>query len=327
MKILIQNFSKQLHESLNIGKQAHIEKSKTEIRNVVVSGLGGSGIGANLIAELVAHELKVPFIICKDYQLPSFINENTLFIASSYSGNTEETLQCLDIALRKKVQAHIITSGGKALQTALKKKLNHILIPPGNPPRACLGYSSVQQLYVLYLSGLISNSFEKQIADAIHLLDAEEKYIQKEAKSIAKKLFGKIPIIYTVAENESIAVRFRQQINENSKMLCWHHVIPEMNHNELVGWRKKSTDWAPVFLRCTTDFDRNQKRIEINQSIIKKYAQKPIEIWAKGNSKLVRSFYLIHLTDWISYYLSEMNEVDVTEVKVIDFLKGELAKL
>lgn len=327
MKTLIQNFSRQLEEAIAIGKKAKIEKPKNEIRHVVVSGLGGSGIGANLIAELVADELKVPFVICKDYHLPSFINENTLFIASSYSGNTEETLTCLQTAIQQKAQIALITSGGKALQIAQSKNLNHIIIPSGNPPRACLGYSSVQQLYVLYKSGLISNRFERQLEATIQLLDVEKINIQKEAKSVSKKLFGKIPILYSVAENESIAVRFRQQINENGKMLCWHHVVPEMNHNELVGWRNKSKLWAPLFLRSTTDYERNQKRIEINQTIIKKYAQKPIEIWAKGDSKLARSFYLIHLTDWVSYYLSKLNEVDVTEVKVIDFLKGELAKI
>lgn len=327
MKELIENFPKQLQEAIAIGKKATLAKPKNKITNVVVSGLGGSGIGANLISELVFDKLKVPFSIYKDYTLPAFINSNTLFIASSYSGNTEETLSTLNTALTKKANIAVVTSGGKALEMAQQKKLNHVVIPSGNPPRACLGYSAVQQLYILQKLGLIDKSFEQQLLNTIDLLNKEQKKIQKEAKAIAKKLQNKIPIIYATANNESVAVRFRQQINENGKMLCWHHVVPEMNHNELVGWRKKSAEWAVVFLRNKTDFSRNQSRIEINKTVIKNYSKTILEIWSKGNSKLEHSFYLIHLTDWVSYYLSELNQVDVTEVKVIDHLKGALAKI
>ncbi len=326
MKKLIEDFPLQLKEAIVIGRSAQLNKYSNEIKNVVVSGLGGSGIGANLTAEIAAGKLKVPFIINKDYHLPAFVNENTLFMASSYSGNTEETISALNLALRKKANIVVVTSGGRALETAKKKNLNHIIIPEGYPPRACLGYSFVQQLYVLKHAGLIDKSFESQLQKAIDLLEKEQENIKKEAKSVAKKLFNKIPIIYATSDNESIAVRFRQQINENSKMLCWHHVVPEMNHNELVGWRKKSSDWAVVYLRNESDFERNQKRIEINKSVIKKYASIIVEIWSKGASKSERSLYLIHLTDWISFYLSEMNKVDVTEVKVIDHLKKALTE-
>lgn len=327
MKELIENFPKQLEEAVAIGKKATITKSKNKISNVVVSGLGGSGIGANLVSEIVFNKLNVPFGIYKNYSLPAFINQDTLFIACSYSGNTEETITTLNSALKKKATTTIITAGGKLSEIATQKKLNHIIIPGGHPPRACLGYSSTQILYTLNKVGLIDKSFENQLLETAKLLNKEQKNIQKEAKAIAKKLHNKIPIIYATADNESVAVRFRQQINENGKMLCWHHVVPEMNHNELVGWRKKSADWAVVYLRNETDFSRNQSRIEINKAVIKKYSNTILEIWSKGNSKIERSFYLIHLTDWVSYYLSELNQVDVTEVKVIDHLKGELSKI
>ena len=134
------------------------------------------------------------------------------------------------------------------------------------------------------------------------------------------------PIVYAAADFEGVAVRFRQQINENGKMLCWHHVIPEMNHNELVGWRKKDPNQAVVLLRNTTDYKRTQMRMEINKEVFKKYTKTIIEIHSKGKSYLERAFYLIHLTDFVSVDLAELNKLDPTEVKVIDYLKGALAK-
>ena len=126
---------------------------------------------------------------------------------------------------------------------------------------------------------------------------------------------------------EGVAVRFRQQINENSKMLCWHHVVPEMNHNELLGWRTNTNGLAVVYFRNKSDYDRNQIRIDINKKVISKFTQNITEIWSKGDSLIENSLYHINLGDWTSLYLSEMNNVDAIEIDVIDFLKGELAKV
>jgi glucose/mannose-6-phosphate isomerase len=124
-----------------------------------------------------------------------------------------------------------------------------------------------------------------------------------------------------------VATRFRQQVNENAKMLCWHHVIPEMNHNELVGWRTENNDLAVILFRNSTDLDRIQARMEINKQTIAAYTDTIVEVWSKGNSNLERALYLIHLGDWVSFFLGEKKGVDIIEVKVIDHLKGELAKL
>lgn len=326
MKQLIENFSSQIATALEIGKKFKAQKSTTKFENVVVSGLGGSGIGADLVREYVAGELKLPFIVLKDYVLPNFISDKTLFIASSYSGNTEETLNSLEIALKKKAKVVCITSGGKLAEIAKKKKLDLIIIPGGMPPRACLGYSFVQQLYVLKQFKLIKNTFEADLASSINLIKKESKSIQKSATTIATKLFDKMPIIYAVNGMESVAVRFRQQVNENGKQLCWHHIIPEMNHNELVGWRTKDEKLAVVIFRNKEDFTRSQTRIELNKKVFKQYTPNIIEIWSKGNSYLERALYLIHLGDWISWELSVLRNFDCTEVKVIDWLKGELAK-
>lgn len=326
MDKLVAGFADQLKEAIAIGRNVQVRTQAAEIRNIVVTGLGGSGIGGNLVSEIVGKELKVPFQVNKEYSLPSYVNENTLVICSSYSGNTEETLAAFGDAIKANSLIICITSGGKLLELAKQYNLDHVVIPGGNPPRSCLGYSSVQQLYVLNQLGLISKQFEQELQDTIDLLEREAEHIRTLGKAIAGQLQNRIPVLYTVTQMESVAVRFRQQINENSKMLCWHHVVPEMNHNELVGWRNKIGNWAPVFLRSREDFERNQQRIEINKAVVSKYSENVIEIFAKGESHMERAFYLIHLGDWVSVYLAELNGVDAVEVKVIDHLKNELSK-
>ncbi|MEY2829270.1 MAG: bifunctional phosphoglucose/phosphomannose isomerase [Bacteroidota bacterium] len=326
MKQLIENFSEQINAAIEIGKKFKASKTATKFENVVVSGLGGSGIGADLTKEYVAAELKIPFLVIKDYIIPNFINDKTLFIASSYSGNTEETLSSIELALKKKAHIICVTSGGKLAEIATKKKLDLILIPAGMPPRACLAYSAVQQLYILKQLNLLKKNFEIDLIATSKLLKKESKNIQKSSINIASKLYQKMPIIYAVNGMEAVAVRFRQQVNENGKQLCMHHIIPEMNHNELVGWRTKDDNLAVVIFRNKEDFSRSQTRVELNKKIFKQYTPHIIEIWSKGESHLQRALYLIHVGDWISWHLSVLRNFDCTEVKVIDWLKGELAK-
>lgn len=327
MKKLVANFPTQLHEALIIGQNYRFQTAQKTFSNVVLSGLGGSGIGGSIVQNFVGDELKIPFIVNKDYSLPAFVNKDSLVIISSYSGNTEETIAAMQQALKAKATVVCITSGGKISELCKKKKLDCILLPAGMPPRSCLGYSLTQVLFILGYFKLIKTDFEKQLKASIKLMKDDQKDIQKQAKALAKKLNGKLPIIYSAANFEGVAVRFRQQINENSKMLCWHHVVPEMNHNELVGWRTKDKNKVVVLLRNETDYERTQLRMEINKTIIKKYTPNIIEIWSKGKSYLERVFYIVHLTDWASVFLAELNGTDDTEVKVIDFLKGELAKV
>ena len=164
MKTLVENFSKQLSEAILIGGQAKLSRSQNEIRNVVISGLGGSGIGGTIAAEITSGTSPVPVIVTKDYFLPEFVNENTLVIISSYSGNTEETLSAFRIALHKKAKIVCVSSGGTIVEEARKNSLDHIIIPPGMPPRACLGYSLTQLFFILSFFGIINDDFKKQIA-------------------------------------------------------------------------------------------------------------------------------------------------------------------
>ena len=175
--------------------------------------------------------------------------------------------------------------------------------------------------------GIIANDYISQFDNAIAILNTNEDNIFEQANSIKEKLFNKIPVIYTDSWFEGVAVRFRQQINENAKMLCWHHAIPEMNHNELVGWTKKNEDLAVILFRNEDDYFRTQKRMEMNKTIIKQYTSTVLEVFSKGNTRLEKALYLIHMGDWISYLLAEKKGIDVTEVDVITKLKNELAKI
>lgn len=326
MKQLIQAFPTQLKEALIIGQSYRFQSPKKEFNNVVLTGLGGSGIGGSIVQNYAADKMSVPFVVNKGYFMPSFIDKNTLVIVSSYSGNTEETLSAMQQAIKAKATVVCITSGGKVAEIAKKKNIDCILLPAGMPPRACLGYSLVQVLYTLHYFGYIKDDFEKSISAAIKLLKAEEKNIQKQSKLLANKLLGKTPIIYAASDFEGVAVRFRQQINENAKMLAWHHVIPEMNHNELVGWRDKDASRVVILIRNESDYERTQMRMEINKKVIKKYTPNLIELWSKGKTYFEKVFYIVHLTDWVSVYLADLHGVDAMDIKVIDHLKGALAK-
>lgn len=326
MKQHVIDFTKHLVQALEIGEKAKISTSDRQFENVVISGLGGSGIGGTIVAQLLADQIKVPVCVNKDYGIPAFVGDKTLFIANSYSGNTEETIDALQNAAKAGAEIACISSGGKVIEIAKEKGYNYIQIPGGLPPRAAFGLSFPQLYFMLNGYRLISDSFKNEIKDTINLIDKEEDHIKQEAEKVTSHLIGKTPVIYSVSEFEGVCVRFRQQINENSKMLCWHHAIPEMNHNELVGWAGGTDHMAVVIFRNKTDFSRNQTRIEINKEIISKYTSNINEIYSKGNSNLERALYLIHLGDWISVMLAEKKEIDPVEVNVIDFLKGSLAK-
>src|ERR1035437_6164879 len=173
MKALIENFPNQLREAICIGESAKLSSAKRKIANVFISGLGGSGIGGTILSELVAMEATVPINIGKGYFIPKYVNENTLVIISSYSGNTEETLNCLHLVLKRKAKIVCITSGGKVAEIARKKKLDLITIPGGNPPRACLGYSLTQLFYTLGHYKIIGSKYKPQLKSSIELIEGE----------------------------------------------------------------------------------------------------------------------------------------------------------
>ena len=327
MKSLVANFPQQLREAVEIGAKAKLNGPKQSVKNILITGLGGSGIGGTIAAEIVFNECPVPITVNKDYFIPSFVNEETLVIVCSYSGNTEETILAFETALKKNAMIACVTSGGKIGVIAKEKNIDTILIPGGMPPRACLGYSLVQLFYILNKYGMIGGEFKNHFTNCISLLEKEKNNIISEAETLGDFFSGKIPIIYAVDGYNGVATRFRQQINENSKMLCWHNILPEMNHNELVGWASKNENLAVIILRNKTDFSRTQTRLEISSEVFKKYTPHVKELWSKGDSHIEKALYLIHLTDYVSVILAEKKKIDAMEVNIINHLKGELAKI
>ena len=327
MKSLIANFSRQLEEAIKIGRNAKQAPASAPIRNVLVCGLGGSGIGGSIVSEMVIGEANVPLNTSKGYFIPAYVDEHSLVIISSYSGDTEETVNAFRMALERKAKIACITSGGMIEKMAKENGVDLILVPGGMPPRACLGYSLTQLFFVLRFHKIINTDYAPQLESSIKLLDKEEETIKSEAKEIAGKLLGKIPVIYSTTNQEGLAIRLRQQLNENSKMLCWHHVFPEMNHNELVGWTEEHNDLAVLILRDPDEYSRNVSRIEISKEVFRKHTSNITEIFAKGETPVEKAIYLIHLGDWVSWYLAEMRGVDAIEIAVINHLKSELSKI
>jgi len=327
MNDYINDFTNHLREAIEIANNSQLKTNTKEIRNVLICGVGGSGIGGTIVSDIVSPKAKIPIAATKDYSIPNFVNEHTLVIANSYSGNTEETLYALEKCQAKGAEIAVITSGGKLKTIAEENNYNKIIIPGDQPPRAMFGYAFTELFFMLNHYGIIDDSFKSDFVKAIDLLDAEKSEIQNKAMELAKKMYKQTPVIYVANGFEGVAVRFRQQINENSKMLCWHHVVPEMNHNELLGWRTNVDNLAVVYFRNKSDYERNQIRMDINKKVISEYTDNISEVWSMGDSIIENSLYHINLGDWVSWYLSEMNNVDAIEIDVINFLKGELAKV
>lgn len=327
MKALVEAFPQHLREALAIGRAAKFNVPSKKLDNIVISGLGGSGIGGKIVSQLVAEKAGLPILCTNDYVLPEFVGPNTLLIISSYSGDTEETVAALHEGVAKGAEIAIITSGGKIGAYAKENGLNHILIPGGNPPRSMFGYSAVQQFFVLSAYGIIDQSFEKEIEQSIALIESNISAIRSESKRVADLIVKRVPILYSEAMYEGVAIRWRQQINENSKMLCWHHVFPEMNHNELVGWTGGDNRVAVIILRNEDDHKRSQIRMEICKKLMGEKCDTILEVWSKGASRIERAMYLIHLGDWLSIDLAEIKNEDAVAIPAIIFLKNELSKV
>ncbi|MCT4664890.1 MAG: bifunctional phosphoglucose/phosphomannose isomerase [Flavobacteriales bacterium] len=324
MKKLVESFVYQLNEAFEIAQKIDV-KPNNGIQNIVITGLGGSGIGGGIVKDLTYNTVNIPITLNKGYELPAFVNENTLVVVSSYSGNTEETVICMNEALEKKAHIFCVSSGGQVIEKSKELGLDYIQVPGGNSPRAMLTYSIGQLIFGLKKYGFIDLDVENMWREAVEYVQAEQNSIKEQALELAKYFYKKKPVLYGVDKFAGVTERFRQQINENSKMLCWHHIVPEMNHNELVGWTEDHPDLAVLFMQNELDHPRNTTRFSLNNEIISKYAETKV-MYSTGKNQLENTWFWIHLGDWVSVFLSEMNEVDPVEVNVIDYLKSELGK-
>ncbi|MBS1558184.1 MAG: bifunctional phosphoglucose/phosphomannose isomerase [Bacteroidetes bacterium] len=314
MKKIIEGFTKQLAHALKVGQAIDIVRPGSDIRNILITGMGGSGIGANLVESLTFGRVAIPLLVTKGYNIPQFVSPHTLFIACSYSGDSEETLAAVHKAMLKRAHVICITSGGPLFELAKEYNLVFIQVPGGLAgSRGQVGYMMISLLHALYHTNLIGAAYLKETENAIEYLDRGEKAIQSEAELIAKKLRGKLSVIYCDERLKAMAIRFQNQLNENAKQLAHINTFPEMTYNEVMGWRFPESilrQTQVVYLYSDHDHERVEKQMEKYRDFFEKRSNPIIDIVAEGASLLEQYYYLIHLTDWISYFLALENGVD-----------------
>lgn len=325
MDELIAQFPKQIADAIQIAKEATLTFHKGKsFQNIVICGMGGSGIGGKMVSQLFAQQLKIPVIPISGYDIPYFINGNSLVIGSSYSGNTEEILQCMVDSQKKGATIVGVSSGGDLIRFCKKNNYNYIRVPGGNPPRSMLAFSLVQLTAILVQLGVIRPDAINELSKCRQFLNNELIEIKKKAKELANIMYKKQAVFYTDTKLETVAIRARQQMNENGKVLCWHHVIPEMTHNELVGWGGGNATHAVVLFVSQFLNEKNKKRIAFCEEVIQKKTPNFLRIEGRGANTIEEVFYFIHIIDWASLYLANLKDIDPVEVQVIEQLKKSL---
>jgi len=306
------------------------------VSRVIVTGMGGSAIAGDLAADLFYKKAKVPLTTVRGYALPEGVDGETLVIALSYSGETEETVSAVKDAEKKGAQVVCVTAGGKLREIAEAKKYPVFLIPAGYQPRAALPFLLVCLLAALAKAGVAPDQTAELTEAAALLQKLREEYKPAKpartnlAKQLAKKLFGKIPVVFgTAGTTGAVAYRAKCQFNENSKLTAIANVFPELNHNELVNiaaLRKDDNPFALIVLRDDDDNERVKKRIEITKSLISCQLGGANELAGQGKSPLARLLSLIYCLDHVSVYLALLQGIDPTPVEIIGRLKKEMAR-
>ena len=329
------SFPGQINEAYEIGTWINPPEKLRNANKIIVTGLGGSAIGGDLLRSYLQYEINLPVYVNRNYFLPAFADENTLVIVSSYSGDTEETLSAYEDAKAKNCMIVCITSGGKLSIMAENDGYLVIKVPKGYQPRCALAYSFFPLLMLLAKLQFISER-NSEITNLIrYITEKSDSYSMLSENNhsikLAQHLKGKIPIIYSSNDLLDIVnYRWRCQIEENAECLAFGNVLPEMNHNEIVGWRKNEEilrNFAVIFLKDKGDNPRIIKRLEITKNIIDAYAGAAIQIESEGSTKLERIFDLVYLGDWISYYLAILYKADPSEIENINILKHKLTEI
>ena len=333
----IESFPIQCEDAKNIGSALRLPDTyRIPYHNIVCAGLGGSAAGADILRAYLWKEAKVPLFVNRNYILPAFVDERTLVVVSSYSGDTEETISAYRAARKRRAKVVAITSNGLLRKLAGKENILVIPIPKGLQPRCAIGYLFFPVLMLLSKIMLVKNK-ARDIDETIKVLDEikrnkagfdvpEKKNI---AKQIASSLYNKYPVIYASQDYMDCAVtRWRAELAENAKTLSSGHLFPEMNHNEIVGWenpQKALKNFIAVILRDSLDHPRISKRMDITKKIIDREGARVIEVSSLGRSRLARILSLIYIGDFVSFYLAILNRTDPTPVERIAYLKKALS--
>ena len=331
----IYEFSDHLVKALEIGKAIALKNQYSDIHNVVVAGMGGSAIGGDVAKLLCKNELKVPMVVSRNYTLPGWVNENTLVICCSYSGNTEETLAAFEHARVKGAQIVGISTGGTLTEKMAEFELDLVTIPGGLQPRAALAFSLVPMLFLMKQTGLIGSETMDQLPGAASFIasirDGYGKQLEDNPTySLAQRIYKTIPVIYGETDAAgTLAVRFKGQLNENAKMLAYCNELPEMNHNEIVGFKNNQdilNHISIIWIKDEKDHPRIAVRQESTQEIIDDLCANHEVVSAVGDSVATRFLHLIHYGDWVSYWCAILHQTDPTPVKKIDRLKAILSE-
>ncbi len=330
---LIRSMPAHMEDGLRIAQAADLKGLEMEtFHSVAVAGMGGSAIAGDIARSYLYRTLQIPFVVCRHYRLPGFVNRKALVICSSYSGNTEETLAAYDNAMDDFAKVIVITSGGKIYDKAMADGVPVIKIKGGLQPRAALGYSIAPLLILLGRLGLCEDQSRAVSRTAASMKSWADQYKSDDnnnpALLLAKQIYGTIPVIYSGYERtDAVATRFKGQISENAETLAFANVFPEQNHNELVGWNNTygaNDKFTVIMLRDVQEHKRIALRMEIVAAYLRDKGIKVIALENRDGDDLERIFYFIQMLDFTSYFLALLNGVDPTPVAPIDYLKNRL---
>lgn len=312
-----------------------IEPLSPDIENVVVLGMGGSAIAGDIWRMLLQRESAIPVFNVRQYDLPPFVNERTLVIASSYSGNTEETLSAFEQALATPAKTFAITSGGKLLTIVRANGVPTFTYEFDGEPRAAIGWGLMPLLALSQRQGWMPD-VDRDVAEAIAVMETLRNKIgpdvpadRNEAKQLAQRLHEKLPIIYAGLPLTEVAHRWKSQLNESSKVWSFYDELPELHHNTVVGSRlpKPIASSSMVVLLDSSDLmhRRVRMRYEFTQRQLTAAGVESTVVAAHGRSALAQMMSLILIGDYVSVYLALLYEVDPTPTDVIEELRDWLA--
>jgi glucose/mannose-6-phosphate isomerase len=299
-------------------------------KQVLVLGMGGSGISGAVAAKLLAGTSLLPIHTCSDYSIPAWVGPETAVIACSYSGNTEETLAAVDQCAQRGARMACVTGDSAASQLAARAAAASwpcVKIPAGHPPRSQFGQSFAALLHHLVALGAAPASLSEQWPAIAAQLRNSAADILAVTSSLAAALDGRQILLYGASQQAAVLTRWRQQLNENSKLLVNHHVFPEMNHNELVGWESGSSDYAAVLLHSPDDHPRTRARMDLCAQIFTEAGAGVHTLELEGPTPLARVLFAVHWGDQLSVQLAALHGTDPVCIRHIDHLKRELSNL
>ncbi len=332
MRELIENFPNQISEAANALKNHDIKKYDETARGftpygVLILGMGGSGIGGSFISSILRQTSQIPIITNSDYEIPGWVGKDTLVIACSNSGDTEETIASANESIKRGSKICFITSGGKLEELALKADAPFVKVPGGKPPRSQFAYSLLSLAWTLMRFGLFPEKLYHELEATVDSTKDNIKNVVERAETISEIIEGKNIHIYSDTNIECVTIRWRQQLNENSKLLVNSNVFPEMNHNELVGWASGNEMDAVLLIRTSDDFERTSLRMDLCAEIFTEMGADVIFIDADGEGQMQQLMDLVFLGDYVSLLLAEKAGVDPVEIENIDLLKNKLSDL